>query len=79
MMAKALFFSGQSSSDQQFDFEREYPFLDELLDGKPLVSFGTILVLYHPLSDKLYPYCGVVIHILAKQYTYVHCFAEHVL
>ena len=37
-MGKATFFGGGPSPvNQQFDFERDYPFLEELLDEKAQV------------------------------------------
>lgn len=38
VMGRATFFSGVPPVDQQFDFDREYPFLEELTDTKTQVS-----------------------------------------
>lgn len=34
VMGKVMFFGGVAQESQQFDFEAEYPFLEELMDNK---------------------------------------------
>ena len=38
VMGKVLFFGSQSPPKEEFDFETEYPFMEELLDTKLQVS-----------------------------------------
>ena len=43
VMGKATFFSGQPPTNQRFDFEGEYPYLNELTDTKTQVINTIIL------------------------------------